>query len=129
MSNPIVTVQNHSHHDIFVDGDPNWDDQVLKINGESVDSTYTLTPGATIKVSVDWDSAGSEEMMGVIFADAKDYDAGGVGFYQLSIGQDVDTGKLAVTDPFINGEPHEKYKLKDQAAWSMTMDFVDAPRR
>ena len=88
MSHPVVTVINNASHDIFVDGDPNWDDQVLKIDGVPVDSIYTLSPGSAIEISIDWDDAsGSEMMMGVIFADAPNYDYGGDGFFQLSLGQ------------------------------------------
>ena len=31
MNTPVVTVKNHSSRDLFVDGDPNWDDQRLKL--------------------------------------------------------------------------------------------------
>jgi len=126
MSNPVVTVKNHSTRDIFVDGDPNWDDQVLTINGKPTKKIYTLTPGSEITVSVHWDEAGAELMMGVIFADAANYDFGNVGFYQLSIGQETTSGNLGVTDENTNGQPLVRYTVSDQEPWSMTMAFVDA---
>ena len=59
MSRPTVTVKNNASYDIFVSGDPNWDDQILLVNGEPIDRPYPLTPGSSIKVSVDWDGAGA----------------------------------------------------------------------
>ncbi|MEN3032495.1 hypothetical protein [Chromobacterium amazonense] len=29
MSHPVVTVKNHSSHHVYIEVDPNWDDQVL----------------------------------------------------------------------------------------------------
>lgn len=126
MSNPVITVKNNATRDIFVDGDPNWDDQVLKIDGKPIESVYTLKQGTAIKVSVDWEGAGSDLMMGVIFADAANYDYGNVGFYQLSIGQDPQSGNLDVTDGNSHGQALVRYTVEDQAPWSMTMAFVDA---
>jgi len=127
MTNPVITVNNNSSHDVYVDGDPNWDDQVLHINGKRVHSVYTLAQGLSIEVSVNWEGPGDELMLGVIFADAAQYDYGSnVGFYQLSFGQAPATGNLDVTDSYINGEPQVQYSVADQTPWSMTMTFVDA---
>jgi hypothetical protein len=126
MSNPVVTVKNHSTHDIFIDGDPNWDDQVLLIDGKPTKKIYTLTQGSDVEVSVHWNQAGAELMMGVIFADAAQYDSGDVGFYQLSIGQETTSGNLGVTDGDAEGQPLVRFTVTDQEPWSMTMDFVDA---
>jgi len=127
MSYPAVTVINNASHDIFVDGDPNWDDQVLKIDGAPIDGIYTLPPGSVIEISIDWDDdTGSEMMMGVIFADAPNYDYGGAAFYQLAIGQLEQSGNLGVTDGYVEGQVQVCYTIADQLPWSMTMNFVDA---
>lgn len=126
MTKPVVTVKNNSSRDIFVDSDPNWDDQILQIDGKHLRSVYTLIQTAIIEISEHWDGPGNELMMGVIFADAANYDSGGVGFYQLSIGQESETGNLGVTDTYENAQPLVRYTLEDQTPWSMTMNFVDA---
>src|ERR1044071_3283416 len=122
MSNSVVvTVKNNATIDIFVAGDPNWDDQELMVDGEVITEPYTLSKGKTAAVSVNWDSAPAEEMMGVIFAQAKNYERGA--FYQLAVGQD-DTGNLAVTVENTHGDLDFKYTLNNQAPWSMTMSFT-----
>jgi hypothetical protein len=127
MSKPVVTAKNHASRDLFVEGDPNWDDQQLIIDGKVITEIYTLAPGATITVSVDWDGSGEEGMIGVIFAEAKNYDYGGAGFYQLTVGQDPHTGDLGVTDGGPNGGTlHVTYKLGDPTPWTVKMDFTDA---
>jgi hypothetical protein len=125
MSNPIVTVRNSASANVFVDGDPNWDDQELIIDGKPATGIYTLAPGATITVSVDWGQPAAELMMGVIFADTTNYNSGGA-FYQESVGQDPSTGNLAITDTNTLGNPNFKYTVGDQAPWSMTINFTNA---
>jgi hypothetical protein len=120
MNHPTVNVVNNASRAIFIDHDPNWDDQVLKIDGQPIHRAYSLSPGAAAKVSVDWDGAAEELMIGVIFSDLADESDG----YQLSIGQAPSTGELDVTDG--DGQGRVTYTVKDQAPWSMTMDFVDA---
>jgi len=126
MSDPVVTVNNQSTHAIYVDGDPNWDDQILKIDGKRSHGVYTLASGATITVSVAWEGPGDDMMMGVIMADAANYDAGGVGFYQITFGQDPESGNLGVTDCYVNAQPQVSYVLQNQAPWSVTMTFTDS---
>ncbi|OHX10435.1 hypothetical protein [Chromobacterium sphagni] len=123
MSKPIVTVKNHSSRDIFIDGDPNWDDQVLLIDGQPQERIYLLASDQSVQISVDWDGQGNELMMGVIFADGPDYDYGGDGFYQLSIGQEPRSGNLGVTDG--GGDAKVQYTVGQQTPWTMTMDFID----
>ncbi len=125
MSKPIVTAANHSTHEVFIAGDPNWDDQQLLINGQVATDVYTLATGQTATVSVAWDGAGDSSMMGVIFSQVKDYD-GGRKFYQQEVGQVPETGNLGVTEESIFGPPAFRYALSNQTPWSMTMNFTDA---
>ncbi|WP_146056751.1 hypothetical protein [Chromobacterium alticapitis] len=124
MSQPIVTVQNHSSQDIYIDGDPNWDDQVLLLNNQPLHRSYVLEPDQSAQLSVDWSGPGTAFMLGVIFADGPDYDYGGDGFYQLTIGQEESNGLLDVTDG--GGEAKVSYSVSQQAAWSMAMNFADS---
>lgn len=122
MSSLAVTVKNDSSHDIYIDKDPNWDDQVLTIDGAPQESIYVLAPGSSAVVGITADY----NEMGVIFAGSKDYDYGpGSWMYQLSIGPDPDTGDQAVTDGEPSGSPTVEYRLEDQEPLSMTMIFVD----
>ena len=124
MSNPIVTIKNHSSHNVYIEGDPNWDDQKLLLNNKPSHRLHTLAPKHSVELSVKGASAATAEMMGVIFADGKDYDSGGAGFYQMTIGQLKDSGLLDVTDS--TGEAKVSYTVSQQTAWSMTLDFTNS---
>ncbi|MEN3812341.1 hypothetical protein ABH309_19980 [Chromobacterium piscinae] len=124
MSSPVVTVKNHSSRAIYIDSDPNWDDQELLLDDKPLRRGFALQPDLAARISVDWSGPGNAYMMGVIFADGPDYDYGGDGFYQLTIGQDEDSGLLDVTDG--GGEAKIAYSIGQQAPWSMTMDFADS---
>jgi len=126
MSHPVVTINNRASRNIFVDSDPNWDDQILLIDGKRIDGVYTLPQGATIRISIPWEGAASELMMGVIFANAAQYDYGDVGFYQLSIGQEPQSGHLGITDQYESGSSQLRYTIEHQTPWSMTVNFIDA---
>jgi hypothetical protein len=119
MSSVVVTVTNRADVDVFVSGDPNWDDQQLMVDGQVISSPYTLSMGGTITVSVNWDGPAEEEMMGVIFAQTKD----GKDAYQLAVGKDPKTGNLAITSENSYGSLVIRYSVSNQALWSMTMTF------
>lgn len=121
MGKLAVTVRNNASRTVYIDRDPNWDDQVLTIDGKRQMEIYPLNPGASAVVGVDWDAT----EMGVIFATEANYDYDGSGFYQLTIGQD-DSGTLGITDGGPNGTPTVRYTLQDQQSLSMTMVFADA---
>ncbi|MBA8735697.1 hypothetical protein [Chromobacterium violaceum] len=124
MSLTTVTVKNHSSRNLYIDSDPNWDDQELLLDDKPLRRGYALEPDRAARISVDWVGAGNAYMMGVIFADGPDYDYGGDGFYQLTIGQNEDSGLLDVTDG--GGEAKIAYSIGQQTPWSMTMDFADS---
>jgi hypothetical protein len=119
MSSVVVTVTNRAGVDVFVSGDPNWDDQQLMVDGQVISSPYTLSTGGTITVSVNWEGSAEEEMMGVIFAQTKS----GNDAYQLAVGQDPNTGNLAITSENSYGSLAIRYSVSNQAPWSMTMTF------
>ncbi|HTI19170.1 MAG TPA: hypothetical protein VL598_16085 [Trinickia sp.] len=130
MSDPVVNVTNHSTRDLFVDRDPNWDDQVLMVDGKRLKQVHRVRPDESVTVSVPMSphDVGDEHMMGVIFADGKDYDYGGAGGYQLSIGQHSESGLLGVTDEYKLKRPGIEYMATNQTAWSMNIEFIDVPR-
>jgi hypothetical protein len=122
MNNVVVAVTNRASVDVFVSGDPNWDDQELLVDGQLILSAYMLSQGTTISVSVSWGAAGDERMMGVIFSQTE---SANDQFYQLTVGQDSTTGNLAITSGTSFGTLQFEYTLGDQAPWSMTMTFED----
>ncbi len=128
MTDPILHVTNHSTRDVFVAGDPNWDDQQLMFNGQRINGARRLGPAQSATVSVPWDphDKGEENMVGVIFADGRSYTSGRAGAYQMSIGQQADTGLLGVSDEHMIQSPAFKYTTTSQTPWSMSVEFVDA---
>ncbi|WP_434635040.1 hypothetical protein [Chromobacterium sp. CV08] len=123
MSLATVTVKNHSSHDIYIDGDPDWDGQALLIDGQPLQRGYRLPPDWTAEIGTTWRGPGSERMLGVIFADGPAYGQDGDGFYRLSIGQLPDGGLLDVTDG--DGEAKIRYTACPQTEWAMLIDFAD----
>lgn len=115
MDSLAVTVNNDSSQDLFIDGDPNWDDQVLTIDGTPQEQVYRLPPGASAAVGITADY----NEMGVMFGSGNDSWT-----YQLSIGPD-ENGNQSVTDSYIHGTPPVNYTVRDQAPLSMTMVFTD----
>lgn len=128
MPNPVIHVANHATLPVCIARDPNWDDQVLLIGGRPSRQTRCLDPGAnaSIGIRLGADTEPEENLMGVIFADAKDVAHGNVGAYHSTIGHDPQTGLLAVTDEHIAGAPSTRYEVANQTQWSMDMTFVDA---
>lgn len=128
MTDPVIHVANHATIPVCIARDPNWDDQVLLIGGRESKQTRCLAPGAdtSFGVRIGADTEPDENLIGVIFADAKDVAYGKVGAYHSTIGHDPATGLLAVTDENIVGTPSTRYKIANETQWSMSMTFVDA---
>ena len=128
MTDPVVHVTNQANHPVCIARDPNWDDQVLLINGRPASRSLCLTPGtaANVGVRLGTDTAPDEQLMGVIFANAKDFHYGQVGMYQTTIGQHPDTSLLSVTDEYTSGSPAVTYAVSNQTQWSMDMTFAAA---
>jgi phage gpG-like protein len=122
MDKLAVTVKNESEEILYIDGDPNWDDQVLTINGTPQKEIYGLNPGGSSQAVVG--VVGDSNEFGVIFATSRDSDSDGSGIYQLTIAPD-DGGTLGVTDGGPSGHPTVNYTLDDRKPLSMTMRFVD----
>jgi hypothetical protein len=120
MGSLAVTAKNDSSHDIFISGDPNWDDQELTFDGQSGKRSDRLAPGSSVVVGISIDY----NEMGVIFSGAPDYDSN-TWAYQLSLGLDPESGNQSVTDTNSWGSPTVEYVLQDQKPLSMTMLFVD----
>jgi hypothetical protein len=126
MTQPVVHVVNASAHALFIDHDPNWDDQILVVDGQPVDSIFHLPAGAcaVLTVAADTSAAKDANLIGVIFSDGKHYDYGSAGSYQATIGHGAD-GLLGVTDQAIHRQPRIGYVLEAQTDWSMTLRFAD----
>ncbi|WP_162877941.1 hypothetical protein [Trinickia diaoshuihuensis] len=128
MTDPVVRVTNNASLPVCISHDPNWDDQVLFINDRRLKQTRCLSTGtrADVGMRLDGDTAPDENLMGVIFADAKDVETGKAGFYQATIGHHRNTGLLSVTDESSFGSPSLKYTVTGQTSSSLDLEFVDA---
>ena len=128
MSDGIVHVSNQSSRDIFICGDPNWDDQILILNGRPKARPYRLPPGRSAELFVPAEDNGEidSHALGVIVADGKDFDYGSSGAYQATIGRQQETGWLGVTDESVLNAPAVRYSTTSEGSLSMKMEFVDA---
>lgn len=130
MNDAIVHISNQSSRDIFISGDPNWDDQVLVYNGRPGNSLHRLAAGhaAQLAVSADRDGTIDEYALGLIMADGRDVDYGSAGAYQTTIGRQPETGRLGVTDERAIRVPTVRYTATSGGPCSLTFEFVDAER-
>ena len=128
VTDPVVHVTNQANHPVCIARDPNWDDQVLLINGRPATRSLCLAPGtaANVGVRAGADAQPEENWMGIIFAEATNFHYGQVGMYQTTFGQHPDTNLLSVTDEHTSGTPAVRYSVANQTQWSMDMTFVDA---
>ena len=118
-----AVIQNSSTVGLNLSGDPNWDDQVLLVNGKRLQSeAFLIAPGLSAIACVVWgDALPTDSMMGILVED------GAGGSFQLTIGQDPGIQKMAVTDPdpYIYGSPKVNYVTTVQTEWSVTLVFRD----
>lgn len=120
--NPILVVQSKTAKNVYVSGDPNWDDQVLILNG-STDEGYALaTEGSPVTASVDWSYPPDRLMMGVLISEQK---YGDQSAYQLTIGVNPDTGKMDVTEPDSYGDPGIQYSITERTEDTVTLLFTE----
>ena len=128
MNDATVHISNQSSRDIFVRGDPNWDDQILVFNGRPENTLHRLAPGhaAQLAVPVEDNGAIDEYALGLIVADGRDFDYGPAGAYQTTIGRHPETGRLGVTDESVLKTPAVRYTAMCEGPRSMTLEFVDA---
>ncbi|GLU32624.1 hypothetical protein WKR88_11255 [Trinickia caryophylli] len=128
MTDAIVRVTNLASHDLFILGDPNWDDQHLMFGSHAARGTYRIAPGDSMDVAAPGACAAEREeyAIGMIFADGQDIDYGSAGAFQTAIGWRQDTGGLGVTDEYTIRTPALSYSAASESACSMRMAFVDA---
>jgi hypothetical protein len=127
MSDAIVRIGNESSRDIFISGDPNWDDQILILNGRPKAQPFRLPPGHSAELFVPAEDNGEigAHALGVIVADGRDVDYGSAGGYQTTIGRQQETGWLGITDESVLNAPAVRYSTTREGPLSMKMDFVD----
>ena len=127
MSDAIVRIGNGSSRDIFIQGDPNWDDQILILNGRPKAKPFRLPPGHSAELFVPAEDNGEIDAyaLGVIVADGRDVDYGSAGAYQTTIGRQQETGWLGVTDESVLNAPSVRYSTASEGPLSMKMEFVD----
>jgi hypothetical protein len=121
MSNASTVISvNATKADLKIEGDPNWDDQQLRINGVIVHQPHISPSGEDAEASVSgWgQDEGNENMMGVM------YIAPGGGTFQMTIGQNSD-GLMSVTDDYPSEGISIKYSVIAQTKWTVVLKFED----
>lgn len=128
MTDAIVRVSNEASRDLFIRGDPNWDDQQLLVGGHMARGMYRLVPGDSVDVAVPAACAAEQEeyAIGMIFADGRDIDYGSAGGFQTTIGWHAETSRFGVTDEHVIRTPVLRYSAITESPCSMKMEFVDA---
>ena len=129
MNKVSAIIQNNASAGLYLSADPNWDGQILFVNGKRMHGgSFLIEPGLSATASVGWDdSPPAEYMMGIIISEDENPDYGKGGSFQLTIGLDPSTKKMAVTDPepYTSGSPKESYIVTAQTEWSLTLVFSD----
>ena len=126
---PLVT-RNQSKDVVFISDDPNWDDQILIVNGEELGGgTYPLAPGDSADITTNLIQEAPDEdgiELGVIFADNDNYDIEGRG-YQEWVGQDPDTGLMSLRHAGDAEMGHPRFELKvlSQSRSTLQLSFLD----
>ena len=126
---PLVT-RNESNHVVFISDDPNWDDQILIVDGKELGGgTYPLAPGDSADITTNLIQEAPDENgieLGVIFADNDNFDIEGRG-YQEWVGQDPETGLMSLrrADEAEIGHPRFKLGVLSQSRSTLRLAFLD----
>ncbi len=127
MSNASIVVSiNATSGDLIIDGDPNWDDQQLRIDGVIINSPYTSPSGQSVGARVDgWgENDGNENMMGIWYVGPNNNNENQNNF-MMTIGQNSD-GLMDVTEVDPLDPMTIKYSVVTRTKWILVLKFEDA---
>lgn len=127
MSNASTVVSmNNTSGNLIIDGDPNWDDQELRIDGTIINSPYTSPKGQAVAASVDgWGANdGNENMMGIWYVGPNNNNENQNNF-MMTIGQNSQ-GLMDITDVTPLPPMSIKYTIVTQTKWILVLKFEDA---
>ena len=127
MSNACIVISmNETSEDLIIDGDPNWDDQELRIDGKIIHSAYTSPKGESVAASVrGWaNDEGNNMMMGIWYSGSNNNNQN-QNTFQFTIGQNHD-GLMDVTENFPLPPMSIKYTVVAQTKWIVVLKFEDA---
>ncbi len=122
----IVVSINATSGDLMIDGDPNWDDQQLLIDGVLINSPYTSSSGESVGASVEgWgENDGNEYMMGIWYVGPNNNHENQNNF-QMTIGQNSD-GLMDITEVYPLNPMTIKYTVVARSKWALVLKFEDA---
>ncbi len=127
MSNASTVISmNNTSGNLIIDGDPNWDDQELRIDGKIINSPYTSPKGQDVAASVyGWgENDGNENMMGIWYVGPNNNNENQNNF-MMTIGQN-DQGLMSITDITPLPPMSIKYSVVAQTKWTLVLKFEDA---
>lgn len=126
MNSSIVVCINATSKNLKIDGDPNWDDQKVRIDGDLVSSIYSLQPGESVGVSLEnqWTDKAAKNnhnMMGFMFSGEKDnYENQNT--FQITIGRNRES-IMSITD-FDTFKPMRiKHNVIARTKWLVVVKF------
>lgn len=118
-----IVSMNATSSDLYIDGDPNWDDQQLKIDGRIIRSPYISSSGQSVGCSIDWpEDIGDGYMMGIIFSGNNLENQNS---FQMTIGQNSQ-GLMTITENYPIEPLSIKYSVVAQTEWILVLKFEDA---
>lgn len=118
MNTVSVTLKNDSNQLLYVSGDPNWDDQALLVDGQLLLGDALLEPNATLVITMNWDFAPDEYMLGMIVSQTK---FAANNSWQMTIGENAQTQLLDITEAYELGHPTQTYRVSNATPWALTL--------
>ena len=128
MNASIVVCINATSKNLKIDGDPNWDDQEVRIDGDIIKSIYSLQPGESVGVSVknEWteeEAKKNHNMMGFMFSGENDNDEN-QNTFQTTIGRNRE-GLMSITDIDSFKPMTIKHHVIARTKWLVVVQFED----
>lgn len=113
----VILIRNQSSINVTVDGDPNWDDQILLFNDKEAKKSLVLKPGKEMTVTKEGPLQPNELLIGMSFI--------APGYSSFTFGNGSD-GLLGVTESFPLGV---SFTVADQTPTSFTLIFSDSEKK
>jgi len=121
----VVSI-NATSGDLLIDGDPNWDDQVLRVDGKIIESAYTSPAGEAVAADVrGWPEDSQDPLMMGIWYVGPDNNHENRNNFMMSIGRSKE-GLMDITEVYALDPMTIKYSVVVQTKWVLVLKFVDA---
>jgi len=128
MNSSIVVCINATSKNLKIDGDPNWDDQEVCIDGKLIKSCFSSQPGESVGVSVntqwtDESAKNNHNMMGFLFSGENDNDEN-QNTFQMTIGRNQED-LMSITDIDTFKPMTIEHNVIARTKWLVVVQFED----